>query len=57
MTAYEKGTLYNLDLNLIQADLNQPRKVMEASLSMTGRDHPESRCFGAHTLPGGPVRW
>jgi len=29
MTAYEKGTLDNMDLNLIQADPNQPRKVME----------------------------
>jgi len=30
MATYEKGTLYNLDLNLIQADPNQPRKVMDA---------------------------
>jgi ParB family chromosome partitioning protein len=29
MTTYKKGTLYNLDLNVIQPDPNQPRKVID----------------------------
>ena len=43
MATYEKGTLYNLDLSLIQADPNQPRKVMDEQsldeLAATIRKH------------------
>jgi hypothetical protein len=39
----KKSTLYNLELNLIQADPNQPRKVMDAQsldeLAVTVQKH------------------